>query len=457
VSPSASPAPAADGDRANDANGSGGSAEPGSAEWRRRLAQAVAVVVGSDAVELAPASGGAGNAAFLVIDSASGRSDPVAFVRAESGSALAGATLSLAVEARLMGAAASRGLPVPEVLAFIEEPPAIVTRVVPGTAQPSAADVEAVGAEYMGLIAELHRAPIEAFPFPAIAIATVTDAIRADLGRFQQWARSAGVDDVPLLRLAWRVLEATMPQTEDKPRVLHGDVGAGNFMVHDGHVSAILDWELSHLGDYHEDLAWMWMRGAHTAFGDPARRLAEYSTASGRPVDRQRVQWHLVSVMWKSLVAMQANLDSTEPTPRTLLHYVVQLTYDALLCSAMGRVLDRPVPVGIAEPVRRATPQSLLAARVLATTDPDRQAQVALGHLRDKAAQAAWEAEQLTADARRLLGVAADELAGLIDDADRDRLARLVEVYGRAADRSASAMPRAVRQIRQARQIGLCD
>jgi len=38
--------------------------------------------------------------------------------------------------------------------------------------------------------------------------------------------------------------------------MLHGDVGPGNFMVHEGKLSAVLDWELAHAGDVHEDLAW---------------------------------------------------------------------------------------------------------------------------------------------------------------------------------------------------------
>jgi aminoglycoside phosphotransferase (APT) family kinase protein len=39
--------------------------------------------------------------------------------------------------------------------------------------------------------------------------------------------------------------------------VVHGDYRIGNFLELDGRISAILDWELVHLGDPMEDLGWI--------------------------------------------------------------------------------------------------------------------------------------------------------------------------------------------------------
>jgi len=39
--------------------------------------------------------------------------------------------------------------------------------------------------------------------------------------------------------------------------VVHGDYRTGNFLEQGGRITAILDWELVHLGDPHEDLAWV--------------------------------------------------------------------------------------------------------------------------------------------------------------------------------------------------------
>ena len=242
-------------------------------------------MLGRPAVVLVAVPGGAGNAAFQVLDPTSGAGEPIAFVRAEVGThERSGTTHPLEREAELMRAAAQLGLPVARVLGVIDRPAALVMNVVAGTSRPTDEQVEQVAAEYMALIAALHRADPAGFPLEDAA--TVTEALRADLGRFHALALAGGVYDNPLIRLGEAVLRATMPESTHAPWVLHGDAGPGNFMVDRGHVSAILDWELSHVGDYHEDLAWMWMRGAHTAFGDPQTRLAEYAAASGREIDQ---------------------------------------------------------------------------------------------------------------------------------------------------------------------------
>ena len=38
--------------------------------------------------------------------------------------------------------------------------------------------------------------------------------------------------------------------------IVHGDYRTGNFLEQDGKITAILDWELTHIGDPHDDLGW---------------------------------------------------------------------------------------------------------------------------------------------------------------------------------------------------------
>lgn len=42
--------------------------------------------------------------------------------------------------------------------------------------------------------------------------------------------------------------------------IVHGDYRVGNFLQRDGRITAVLDWELVHPGDPHEDLAWAALR-----------------------------------------------------------------------------------------------------------------------------------------------------------------------------------------------------
>jgi aminoglycoside phosphotransferase (APT) family kinase protein len=80
------------------------------------------------------------------------------------------------------------------------------------------------------------------------------------------------------------------------PSLVHGDYRIGNCLTDGGHVSAILDWELSHVGDPRFDLGYMSLEyhaGKFTSPGSPLLNAvadadwfyARYAELSGRPVD----------------------------------------------------------------------------------------------------------------------------------------------------------------------------
>lgn len=55
---------------------------------------------------------------------------------------------------------------------------------------------------------------------------------------------------------------------------------------------ALIDWELTHLGDPMEDLAQIWVRSLIQPFVPMAQVFADYEAASGSPVDVARVKYH---------------------------------------------------------------------------------------------------------------------------------------------------------------------
>jgi len=59
------------------------------------------------------------------------------------------------------------------------------------------------------------------------------------------------------MRLAMSWMRANMPPV-DKVSLVHGDYRTGNFLYDEGtrQITSWLDWELAHLGDRHEDIAW---------------------------------------------------------------------------------------------------------------------------------------------------------------------------------------------------------
>lgn len=81
-----------------------------------------------------------------------------------------------------------------------------------------------------------------------------------------------------------------------RPVPVHGDFRLGNFIVNDDGLAAVIDWELAHLGDPMQDLAWLCLRtwrfggpGEVGGFGQRGELYAAYERSSGSAVNEQRV------------------------------------------------------------------------------------------------------------------------------------------------------------------------
>lgn len=222
--------------------------------------------------------------------------------RVPSPAMLAGRALSLEDEARLIGAARAAGVPAPEVVAVLEPGDDIgagfVMRQIAGSADPAillaGADPRPLLAEIAAALAAVHRTdPSAAATLPVMDTASSLDDLSARL-------RAYG-GDRPILALAERWLRAHLPPPVP-PRLVHGDFRLGNLMARDGRLSGVLDWELAHLGDPVEDLAyacmtvWRFSRPDRPALGLGSMDdwIAAYRAAGGPAVDPSRIRFWLV-------------------------------------------------------------------------------------------------------------------------------------------------------------------
>jgi len=120
----------------------------------------------------------------------------------------------------------------------------------------------------------------------------------------------------PVFELALAWLDRRKPATLDRPLLVHGDYRTGNYLVDEEGVSAILDWELAHLGDPMEDLGWLcvksWRFGAVDkpagGFGSREQLWEAYERAGGGRVDPRRAHWWEVfgTVHWGIICLNQA-------------------------------------------------------------------------------------------------------------------------------------------------------
>ena len=70
---------------------------------------------------------------------------------------------------------------------------------------------------------------------------------------FREQFEEAG-GDRPIIALGLKWLRDNLPERIE-PALNHGDYRLGNILAEDSHLTGVLDWELAHFGDRHEDLA----------------------------------------------------------------------------------------------------------------------------------------------------------------------------------------------------------
>ncbi|HET8931323.1 MAG TPA: phosphotransferase [Acidimicrobiales bacterium] len=124
------------------------------------------------------------------------------------------------------------------------------------------------------------------------------------------------VDDTsPTFDRAFTWLDTERP-TAERQVIVHGDLRMGNVIVDDDGMAAVVDWELMHMGDPIEDLAWFcvkaWRFGSPLGaggVGEIEAFLTAYEDASGFPVDRAVFDWWLVAktLTWGVIAMGQAH------------------------------------------------------------------------------------------------------------------------------------------------------
>ncbi len=225
---------------------------------------------------------------------------------------------SMGLEANLVRLARHAGVPVATVLADTDDPShigggAMVVDHVAGESvasrllrQPEFADARTVlPAQAAAALAAIGRMD-----------AAADDGLRLDDQLELITALHRGLDrPQPVFELALRWLAAHRPDPPPTPQVVHGDYRLGNFMVDATGLVAVLDWELAHLGDPAEDLAWACVKawrfggdGVALGLADVNAWVDAYCAAGGTRPDDHRLRWWLVfgTLRWGVICELQA-------------------------------------------------------------------------------------------------------------------------------------------------------
>lgn len=345
--------------------------------------------------------------------------------RAPSAEWIAARPLDMAGEAELIRRAHAAGVAAPEVIAELAPEDGLgigfVMRCLPGTADPETA----LSSPPMPLAADLAQAMarIHALDTGGLDFLPRLDPVQGIEGLARQFAEAGG--DRPLIALGLSWLRRNLPPPA-KSVVVHGDFRIGNLMVDKGRLSGVLDWELAHLGDGHEDLAygcmtvWRFGRLDRPGFGltDVAGLARAYEAAGGEPFDPARFRfWLVYRTVWWALGCLGMGQSWRSGTDRSLERVVVarrcaeQELDLLLLLEAEAPEAERLRPLPPPAPPPAAQSGEPTAAEILTAVSEWLAATV-------KDRLTGRERFEL-AVARNALGIVQRELAGRTDPADR--------------------------------------
>ncbi len=320
-------------------------------------------------------SGGANLESWLLgWQSATGESRFV-LRRSPSAAWSASRALSLADEAALVGAMHAAGVSAPQPIYVLTPKDALgdgyIMAHVTGSADPGqilAAPHDALLGDVARELAIIHAVSPDKLPgrLPIMDVASGLDQLRASFEAF-------GADrPVIALALKWCLDHAPSPLAEGEWAIVHGDYRLGNLLVDGGRLSAVLDWELAHLGDYHEDLAYgcmtVWRFAAidRPAFGlgDLSRFFAAYRAAGGAEIDPDRFRyWLIYRTLWWAIGCLQMGGHWRSGADSSIERAVVsrrtaEQELDLLL------LLEEDLPESLREAARIAAPAHAPAAPV---------------------------------------------------------------------------------------------
>jgi aminoglycoside phosphotransferase (APT) family kinase protein len=259
-------------------------------------------------------SGGANMESWAFDWAGADRTGAYVLRRAPSAAYMADRPFGHVDEAALVMAAYAGGVKAPEVVGVLAEADGLGTGYVMRRVMAEVSPAKILADPPRSLLGDLGRelALIHALPRAAIPAAIPLMDTGAALAELKARFLSYG-GDRPVIALAIRWCEDHLPVAAE-PVLVHGDYRMGNVMVDEGGLAAVLDWELAHRGDAHEDLAfgcmsvWRFGRLGKPAFGVGSFEVyfAAYEAAGGVRVERTRFDfWLVYRTLWWALGCLQ--------------------------------------------------------------------------------------------------------------------------------------------------------
>lgn len=170
----------------------------------------------------------------------------------------------------------------------------------------------ALARRFCDLLSAVHRVPWAELGLGAILADPGPEAARAELGRFVTVLRNDELRTYAEIEAARAWLEEHAPRAS-RTVLVHGDFKPGNVLLAGEEITALLDWELAHLGDPLEDLGWVTqpLREREHLIPENWEReqlISAYQATTGFDVDADALHWWQAFATFRTAVMQVSGL-----------------------------------------------------------------------------------------------------------------------------------------------------
>ena len=174
-----------------------------------------------------------------------------------------------------------------------------------------------IGEQFVHILADIHARSWQDTPLAGL---TGADAPRPELDAIRRWQDVLALRTsryYPILEWGGAWLAANCPAPPHRC-IVHGDYRIGNFLEEAGRITAILDWELVHIGDPHEDLGWALMPtfngGSRHFYGvmERPKFVDLYQSASGIDVSEKTLAFYEAYALYQAAAIQMRGVQACE-------------------------------------------------------------------------------------------------------------------------------------------------
>lgn len=159
---------------------------------------------------------------------------------------------------------------------------------------------EKIGETYCWILGQISKADPEKIGLlKNMDVPKPDECWKRELDYWEQMIEQDELEPQPVARAAIRWLRRTPPPPAQKISIIHGDYRIGNFLYDEkGKIHGILDWEMCHMGDPIEDLAYgfnlLWTSSEPNMVGcmiNRERAIGLWEESSGLKCDPDAFRW----------------------------------------------------------------------------------------------------------------------------------------------------------------------